>query len=270
MDLAPELATFVPRPAVGRVFEGRRPARLGDADPTGRLRFDACARYLHDLSNDDTRDAALPDDGSWVVRRTVIDVAVRARFLEQLELATWCGGTGSRWAERRVSIHGAKGARIEAVSLWVYVDLDSMMPKRLGDGFLERYGEAAGGRTVGSKLVLPGPAAAAAAEADAEADDDDAALERRPWPLRRTDIDVLGHVNNAAYWSAVEELLGDRPELLAGPHRGVVEFAKAIGPDAPVELLVRHASSSFSAWMVVDGVVHASLLVIGEESPRNL
>lgn len=166
------------------------------------------------------------------------------------------------------------------MSLWVYVDLDSMMPKRLGDGFLERYGEAAGGRTVGSKLVLPGPAAAAAAEADAEADDDDdadaeaddddAALERRPWPLRRTDIDVLGHVNNAAYWSAVEELLGDRPELLAGPHRGVVEFAKAIGPDAPVELLVRHASSSFSAWMVVDGVVHASLLVIGEESPRNL
>lgn len=260
LDLAPELGTFVPRPTSGRVFEGRRPARLGDADATGRLRFDACARYLQDVSNDDTRDADLADDGSWVVRRTVIDVAVRARFLERLELATWCGGTGSRWAERRVSITGAKGARIEAASLWVYVDLTTMLPKKLGADFLERYGEAAAGRSAGSRLLLPGP----------PPPDEGVELERRPWPLRRTDLDVIGHVNNAAYWSAVEEILGDRPELAAGPHRGVVEFAKAIGPDDPVELLVRHAPSSFSAWMVVDGIVHASLLLLGEESRPNL
>lgn len=239
------IVQMVPLPATGRIFRGARPARLADADPSGRLRFDATARYLHDLSNDDTRDAALDDDSSWVVRRTVIDVLQAARFLEQLELATWCGGTGSRWAERRVSVEGAKGARIEATSLWVHVDLATMLPKRLGEDFLGRYGEAAAGRTVGSKLVLPGPPADGCSS--------------RPWPLRRTDLDVLEHVNNAAYWSALEELLGDRPELVAGPHRGTVEFAKPIGPGAEVELRWVDADGALAAWLLVDDAVHAAL-----------
>jgi acyl-ACP thioesterase len=255
LDPAPELTTFVPRPTTGRVFEGRRPARLGDADAAGRLRFDACARYLHDLSNDDTRDAALADDGSWVVRRTVIDVEQRGRFLEGLELATWCGGIGSRWAERRVSIQGAKGARIEAVSLWVYVDLATMMPKRLAPGFVDRYGEAAAGRTVPSKLVLPRPPAGAA-------------LERRPWAVRRTDFDVLGHVNNAVYWVALEELVGERPELVAGPHRGVVEFARPIGPSTEVDLVALHGDDSVAAWLVAGDVVHAAMGLGGESSRK--
>jgi acyl-ACP thioesterase len=234
---------MVPVPTSGRVFRGARPARLADADPSGRLRFDATARYLHDLSNDDTRDAALGDDSSWVVRRTVIDVLVAARFLEKLELATWCGGTGSRWAERRVSIQGAKGARIEATSLWVHVDLATMLPKRLGDDFLGLYGEAAAGRTVGSKLLLPGPPHDASS---------------RPWPLRRTDLDVMGHVNNAAYWSALEELVADHPDLVAGPHRGIVEFAKPIEAGADVELRWV-ADDGLAAWLVVGGAVHAAL-----------
>ena len=30
-----------------------------------------------------------------------------------------------------------------------------------------------------------------------------------PWALRATDVDLHGHVNNAVYWQAVEELFGD-------------------------------------------------------------
>lgn len=236
---------MVPVPSAGRIFRGERPARLADADPTGRLRFDATARYLHDLSNDDSRDAALADDSSWVVRRTVIEVQVAARFLERLRLATWCGGTGSRWAERRVSIEGAKGARIETASLWVHVDLATMLPKRLGPEFLGLYGEAAAGRTVGSKLLLPGPPV-------------DGAVRRRPWPLRRTDLDVMGHVNNASYWSAVEELVGERPELVVGPHRATVEFARPIEPGAEVELRWVDGDGSVAGWLLVGEVAHAA------------
>lgn len=235
---------LVPLPPTGRIFRGTRPARLADADPTGRLRLDATARYLHDLSNDDTRDAALPDDGSWVVRRTVVDVRRPARFLERLDLATWCGGTGSRWAERRISITGGKGASIEATSLWVYVDLATMLPKRLPSAFLELYGEAAAGRTVGSKLVLPGPPEGAASMA---------------WPLRRTDFDVLEHVNNAAYWCVLEELAAGRPDLVRGPHHGIVEFARPIGPGAAVELRWVDEPDGVAAWLLVGDVVHAAL-----------
>jgi acyl-ACP thioesterase len=236
---------LVPEPASGRVFRGERKVRLGDADPSGRLRFDACARYLHDVSNDDTRDAALDDDGSWVVRRTIIDVATPLRFHERVSLATWCGGTGSRWAERRVSIAGAKGGRVEAASLWVYVDLATFLPKRLGPGFVGLYGEAAAGRTVGSKLALPGPP--------------DDGLEVRPWYLRRTDLDVLAHVNNAAYWCALEELIGERPELVAGPHRAVIEFARQLDPGMDVELQWRNTPDAIDAWLSVAATPHATL-----------
>jgi acyl-ACP thioesterase len=243
---------LVPEPSSGRVYRGERKVRLGDADPSGRLRFDACARYLHDLSNDDTRDAALDDDGSWVVRRTVIDVVAAPRFHERLSLATWCGGTGSRWAERRVSIAGAKGGRVEAASLWVYVDLATFLPKRLGPGFVGLYGEAAGGRTVGSKLLLQGLPA-------------DDSVDARPWPLRRTDLDVLAHVNNAAYWCALEELLGERPDLVAGPHRAVVEFAKQLDPGMAVDLRWHHDADALHAWLTVADVVHASLALTPHE-----
>jgi len=239
---------LVPLPAAGRVFRAERRVRLGDADPSGRLRFDACARYLHDVSNDDTRDSGLVDDGSWVVRRTVLDVVSPPQFLERVSLATWCGGTGSRWAERRVSVSGVKGGSVEAASLWVYVDLDSMMPKRLGEWFVDLYGEAAGGRTVGSRLVLPGPP-------------EDGDIERRPWILRRTDFDILGHLNNAAYWAVLEEIVGARPELVAASHRAVCEFARPISPTDEVDLLVRHTETGVSAWLVPRSTttVHAAL-----------
>ncbi len=232
---------MVEEPAVGRVFRAERRVRLSDADPAGRLRFDAAARYLHDVSNADTRDSGLADDGSWVVRRTVVRVEQPVRLFERLALATWCSGTGSRWAERRVSIGGSKGGRIEAAALWVYVDVASMVPKRLHEGFLALYGEAAGGRTVGSKLVLPGVRGA---------------HQRRPWPLRRTDLDVLEHVNNAGYWAAVEEVAP--PDLLAGPVEATIEYAKPIAPDADVTLLVEASDGSVTLWFEVAGTPHAT------------
>jgi acyl-ACP thioesterase len=228
------------------VFTARHRVRLGDVDPAGRLRLDAAARHLQDVSSDDTREARLPDDQSWVVRRTVIDMVAPPRFLEPLELATWCGGSGSRWAERRVSMVGGGGGRLEAAVLWVYVDAATLVPKKLDPTFLTLYGEAAGGRTVGSRLELPAPPP------------DGAGVETRPWPLRRTDLDVLGHVNNAAYWAPVEELLAERPDLLAGPRRAIVEFARPLAPGAAPELSVAHRADGFTAWLTVAGLVHAA------------
>jgi acyl-ACP thioesterase len=213
--------------------------RLSDADPAGRLRFDAAARYLHDVSNDDTRDSGLRDDGSWVVRRTVLSVAQAPRLFETLELATWCSGVGSRWAERTVTMSGNRGGSIEARSLWVYIDIASMMPKRLGADFLALYGE--GAVPVASKLLLPGPPAD---------------VQRTPWPLRRTDLDVMDHVNNAAYWAAVEEVAP--AELVTVPHEAVLEFARPIDAGADVQLAVASGDAGIRAWLEVAGTVHAA------------
>ena len=151
------MAALVPRPPIGRVFEGARRVRLADVSPAGRLRLDAAARFLQDLSADDTADAALEDAEAWVVRKTVIEVTAFPRYLEPLELATWCSGTGSHWAERRISIRGERGGGIEAATTWVHIDLTSGRPSRIPAGFDDLYGEAHGGRRVKARLDHPDP-----------------------------------------------------------------------------------------------------------------
>lgn len=238
MSAAP--TELVPRPARGRVFDGSRRVRLGDVSPAGRMRLDAAARYLQDLSADDTADAALPDAEAWVVRRTVIEVRQFPRYLELLELATWCSGTGSHWAERRVSMRGAQGGTIDAATIWVHMDMGRGRPGRIPEGFEEIYGEARGGRTVKARLLHPDVPEGAKGE---------------PWPLRFTDFDVLDHVNNAAYWEAVEEALSGRRELRA-PLRAEIEHRNAIERGAQVELVaVDTEAGGLDAWITADGAV---------------
>ena len=57
----------------------------------------------------------------------------------------------------------------------------------------------------------------------------------RPWPVRASDFDLLRHVNNAAYWYAVEDELA---RLAPGraPVSAELEHRAAIEPGDPVEL----------------------------------
>ncbi len=146
------MADFVPLPPSGRRYTRTRPVRLGDSSPGGRLRFDGLARYLQDVSNDDTRDAAFENDMAWVVRRTAIEVRNGARFGEELTLTTFASGAGRSWAERRVTVTGSQGAAIEAASLWVHLT-DDGRPKSLPDEFFTIYGEALGDRKVSARLT---------------------------------------------------------------------------------------------------------------------
>jgi acyl-ACP thioesterase len=237
---------LVPRPQAGRVFEEARRVRLGDVSPGGRLRLDAATRYLQDLSADDTADAALPDAEAWVVRRTVIEVRSFPRYLEPLELATWCSGIGSHWAERRISIVGQAGGNIDAATTWVHFDQQTGRPKRVPAGFEALYGEAAGGRRVKARLEHPDPPGDAPGT---------------PWALRFTDFDVLSHVNNAAYWEAVEEALSSRRQLRA-PLRAEVEHRTAIERGATVELVAADDDLGLGVWLVADGAVAASARVV--------
>jgi len=223
-------------PTEGRVYGDTRRARLGDVTPGNRLRLDALARFLQDLSSDDTVDAAFENDMAWVVRRTVVEVTRPAVFRELLFLRTFCSGTGSRWAERRISVQGEFGAAIEAATLWVHVDLTSGRPVPLDRQFHELFGPTASGREVSSRLSLsPVP-------------DEVSGAEVRPWPLRFVDLDLLGHVNNAASWALVEEALASRPSLASAPIRAELEYRDPIEAGASIELVSVDEGPVLSMW----------------------
>lgn len=233
-------------PIVGRVFRCERTVRLGDADPTGRLRFDAIARYLQDVATDDSADARDRDSEAWVVRRTLVEQRGSIRIDEVVEIATFCSGIGSRWAERSTLLQSGAGS-IATATVWVHLDGVTSRPKALPKSFIEVYGVAAGRSIAARQLHEP-----------VALDGDD--VHSAPWWPRTTDLDVLDHVNNAVAWEVVEQTLSranSRGHLHldpAGSLRVEVEFRDAIDRsvvDASMPLTVAHR--------VVDGTLAITL-----------
>jgi acyl-ACP thioesterase len=206
---------------------------------------------LQDVSGDDTADAAQAPDAAWVVRRVAIEIVGRTpRLRAPVDLVTWCSGTGARWAERRTDLAHADGRDdavfARAAALWVLVDTESGRPIPLPAGFDAVYGEAAAGRRVGQRLRHGRPPADATVA---------------PWPLRITDVDVLGHVNNAAYWSPVEEMLAvhARGRRVA---RAELEFRGGLDPSDAVELHTVAGADELRLWLTVGPDVQASAVVL--------
>ena len=230
----PGAAEITPKPAAGRVFEATRRIRLAEVDPTGRCRLDATVRHLQDVARDDSADADLVDPMTWVVRRTLLEIHRPPVFQEVIDLTTWCSGHGGRWAERRTEIRGSDGAHVEAVTIWIFVDGETGAPRKLNDDFFEIYGASAGDRKVSARQQLP------------TTPPDHASTE--PWPVRFADLDLLGHVNNAAQWAPVEELchrFGLRPEGVVAE----IEFGAGVDP-GPVVLHVDGDVDGFTSWLV--------------------
>jgi acyl-ACP thioesterase len=166
-------------------------------------------------------------------------------------LQTWCGGLGSHWAERCTLIEGERGGRIETAAVWVHVDLATMAPAKLAADFIAVAGASTKGRRVGARVMLR------------ERPTSDEV--RHPWPLRFSDMDALGHMNNAAYWEAVEEWLGAHRDMRA-PLEVVLEHLAPVHPEHEVATVVRESADRTLIWHESAGDVVAATQ-IRRESP---
>lgn len=237
---------MVPREGHGREFTATRRVRLADATPSGRLRLDSVARYLQDVSNDDTRDADWSDPHWWVVRRTVIDVHEFPKYLQEINLTTWCGGLGSHWAERRTQITSLEGqVLVDAAALWVHVDSETLQPSKVPDDVVATLTESSGGRSIGARLLLKSKLFS---EGHTEL----------PWPTRFADFDVVGHMNNAAYWEMVEEYLAENRDQRA-PLRAIVEHVVQVEHEHTLTRCIASGIEDLDLQLLVNGNIHAAM-----------
>lgn len=231
---------LVPFPGVGRSFSATLMPRLADAAPSGRVRLDALARWVQDIAHDDVWDAGLYGRSLWVVRRARLRVDAFPRFAEPATLTTFSSGLGPLVAERRTSISTPGGGRVEAAALWVHLDLRGR-PAPLDDDERAVYGPSAADRTVKARLRHPAEPPEGAT--------------RWPWTFRAAELDLADHINNAAYWTVLEEELardGDLQGLDAD-----VEFRTPAQPGEHTVL-----ASGARRWLQgADGTVHATYAI---------
>ncbi|MFQ6398951.1 acyl-[acyl-carrier-protein] thioesterase [Nocardia sp. KC 131] len=231
-------------PTTGSPFQTDWPVRLADTDNDQRLRLDAIARYLQDIGFDHL-DAV--EDGDthrgWVVRRTVIDVMKPIEFGEHVTLRRWCSALSNRWCNMRVQISGSHGGLVETEAFLIHFGTESGVPARMSDRFMAPMLANTSEHRLRWKPALTDPIPA----------QDEPDVHELPFPLRVTDIDWLDHVNNAVYLSALEEFLADHTDLVSGPHRTVIEYAKPLKTGDKVRLISRRAGQSLGVWFAVSG-----------------
>jgi acyl-ACP thioesterase len=246
---------FTADPAEGRLFRTRRVVRSVDVTPAGRLRFDALARYLQQAAEDDLYDADWAERYTWLVRRTSVAVRGYPAHRDRVQLRTFCSATGPRWAERTTTVAGPAGDLVQATAVWVAIDAADGRPVPLGDAFHRIYGPSTGGRKVSARLTHPGPPVGrAAAAADAAAGETAAAGEAaagdaavgRAWPLRASDFDTAGHVNNSIHWAAVEDVLAGLDWL---PSQAELEYHRPVLGGHDPRLLTERRDGQWLIWL---------------------
>jgi acyl-ACP thioesterase len=232
---------LVPQPPSGRTFRVSYRVRLSDTDAEGRLRLDAIARYLQDAAIDDVEETGWgAPEHLWVLRSVRVEAV--APFLDDTvaKLVTWGSSFSALAAGRRWSLAGDAGGAIEVDSTWIHLGPDAR-PARIGEGF-DGYAEAAQGRVASTKLTLAPPPADGA---------------RIRWPLRTTDVDRMGHVNNAAYWAAIEQRITGRGPDLTRPFRARLDYRHPIDLDERVELVEDGRDGRYGAAFLVGDLVKA-------------
>jgi acyl-ACP thioesterase len=221
------------------VYATSRKVRATDVTPAGRLRLDAFARYLQEAAEDDVADTGWVAPYDWLLRRCAVSAHGYPVLGDQVALRTFCTGTGPRWAERTTTLTGPAGDLLQATAVWVAIGRDGQ-PAELGPGFHSFYGQAAGARRVSARLSLPGPAPSAAG---------------RPWPVRASDLDPAGHVNNTVHWAAAEDILAGLGWL---PAVAELEYHRPIMPGDAPRLLASTTPDQALFWLVHDGTRLAS------------
>jgi acyl-ACP thioesterase len=211
---------LVPIPSRGRTFRTQYRIRLSDMDATGRLRLDGVARFLQDAATDDVEETGWgAPEHLWVLRSVRIVVLESCLSDRAVDVVTWGSAFSGLAAGRRWSLSGDAGGSIEVDSVWIHLGPDQRPARIEGFGV---YAEATAGRGISTRLELDSPG--------------DGAV-RRPWPLRTSDVDLHGHVNNAVYWQAVEDALRSSVDP-SGPLVAELDYRDPVDLADTVELLV--------------------------------
>jgi len=219
--LAPRHVRCYLRGVVPHVYTAEVTVRHHELDTFGRVHPAVYLRYLAHAAVEAS--AAAGFDAAWyaatgtlwLVRRSTLDVRRPVRAGERLLVSTWVEDFRRVRSHRRYELVGTDGLCVDARTDWVYVDAESLRPRRVPAELEKAFGLRA-------------------------------ALEREAWQappspaapgctshrVQLHELDSLSHVNNAAYLDIAAQAVFDVLEEAGWP------FDRLIGSGA-VPVLTR-------------------------------
>lgn len=136
------------------------------------------------LSSDD-----LGENKFWIAVRTKIKINSRPRLSDKVTLATWPQEPVRVRANRHYTISDDNGIMIGGKTEWTVVDVESSKLQRIGDVYPDGF-------TFSEELAVE--------ESFSRMDADfSEATNVAEYLIKSTDIDLVGHMNNAAYIRAL-------------------------------------------------------------------
>lgn len=218
--------------------------RFDECAPDGRLRGSGFLRYAQDLAWLHAESAGFGRDWysrhrlTWLIRAVELDLLDGAMYGEEMSVTTEVMGFRRAWARRRSEFDRGGSERTIALATTDWLLLNRRgLPVRVPSEIVDQFG---GGVAEMTALRVEQP------------DPPTAASERR-FHVRRSELDPMDHVNNAAYIDYVDEHLataGQTSMLRHLPRRYRVEFVASAGPGE--ELVGRAWPDDLGWWYRLD------------------
>lgn len=236
--------------------------RFDEAGPDGHLRSSGYLRFAQDLAWIHSESHGFGrewygDRGlTWLIRAVELEILDEVAYGSDLIVSTEVVGFRRVWARRRSQFHAAGSERPTAVAITDWVLLNARgAPTRVPAEIVEAFIEAGTNFTPMRVELPPTPAAAHAF----------------PLAIRRSELDPMAHVNNAAYLDYLDEhfLAGSAPPpTLDVPRRYRAEFMASAGAGAE---LVGRGWQGEAAWFyrLDDGGAREMLRARLETDPAN-
>lgn len=213
--------------------------RFDEAGPDGYLRASGFLRYAQDLAWIHSESAGLGRDWygarglTWLVRSIELDVLAPVEYGSGLDVSTEVVGFRRVWARRRSEFKPEGGERMVGVAItdWVLLNAQGRPvrpPQEILDVFRSDFGEF-------TPMRMEAPTAPESASP----------REFRP---RRSELDPMAHVNNAAYIDYMDEQFLGLERIRHGlptPRRYRAEFLASAEAGAKV---VGRGWDEGSAW----------------------
>ena len=228
--------------AVARRLEQPYRVRFDECGPDGRLRASGFLRYAQDLAWVHSESAGFGRAWyaerrlTWLIRAVELELLDGVRYGDTIDASTEVLGLRRVWARRRSEFDPHGGQRTVAVATtdWVLVG-ERGAPVRVPHEIVGAFYDSDGIDAAFTPLRV----ALGAAPTDAATHEFEA---------RRSELDPMNHVNNAAYIDYLDEHLaaiGRSSTLRQHPRRYRLEFAASAEPGSR---LVARAWENEAGW----------------------